>query len=38
MRNYLLAQRKIGDTNSAHARLKEIQDNLYQIFSPLYKF
>ena len=27
MRNYLLVQKKIGNTNSAHARLKVILDN-----------
>ena len=37
MHNYLLIQKKIGDTNSAHARLNEIWDNLYRIFSPLSK-
>ena len=35
--NYVLAQGKIGDTNSPHARLKEIPDNIYRIFSPIYK-
>ena len=29
MRNYVLAQKKIKDTNSAHARLKEKSDNIY---------
>ena len=29
MRNYLLIQKKIGDENSAHARLKELLDNQY---------
>ena len=29
MRNYLLVKKKIGDTISAHARLKEESDNFY---------
>ena len=34
MHNYVLTQRKIRDTNSAHARLKEIPDNIYTKYSP----
>ena len=37
MCNYLLVKKKIWYTNSVHARLKEITDNLYWIFSPFYK-
>ena len=37
MCNYLLIKKKIRETNSAHARLKEVTDNLYWIFSPFYK-
>ena len=28
MRNYLFVKKKIGGTNSAHASLKEVTDNL----------
>ena len=34
MCNYFLVKKKIGDTNSVHARLKEVTDNSYWI-SPL---
>ena len=37
MRNYVPAQKKIRDTNSAHATLKEKPDNKYWIYSPIYK-
>ena len=37
MHNYVLTQRKIRDTNSAHARLKEIPDNIYTKYSPLFR-
>lgn len=37
MCNYVVAQKKIEDTNSAHARLKETLDNIYWIFSPVNK-
>ena len=29
MCNYLLIKKKIEDTNSAHARLKEVTNNIY---------
>ena len=29
MRYYLLVKKKIEDTNSAYARLKEVTDNFY---------
>ena len=31
MRNYVLTQKKIGDTISAHVRLKEILNNIMNI-------
>ena len=38
MCNYLLIKKKIEDTNSAHARLKEVTNNIYWIFSPFTSF
>ena len=38
MRNYVLTQKKIGDTISAHVRLKEILNNIMNIILYLQAF
>ena len=38
MRNYVLSQKKIGDTNSAQVRLKEIPNNIMNIIPYLQAF